>query len=324
MKKYKPIELEIMKRLLPLSRAIALFLLFGLPSTILSPFLGYVQTQMRRLRRRNQRIENVIFDLGGVLLNNSKKKAFLTIGISRFFAYIATLHNPFNVQKKLFNFLHTIKPLDPTIPKSYSPDGKHILPQLLIDWLSGTYSCSQIRGIVSSHVKSHPNSFKDRSERSLILSMALMIFTPKAIAASVYPTKKGIKFVKTCKEKGLNVYILSNFDAESFELIQKKHPELFGLFEKENIFVSGYHKTAKPALPFYQILLNNSNICPESCLLFDDQTENIKAAQQLGIQGIVCKKRKNLFSSELHFQTLEKQLNDLLEKQNKDLTYEIL
>lgn len=312
-----------MKRLLRLTRIIALFLLFGLPFTILTPILGYVSNQVRRLRRRNRRIENVIFDLGGVLLVNSKKKAFLNIGIARFFGYIATLHNPFKIEKKLFDVLHQIKPLDTDAPEAYSPSGKHLLPQLIIDWLSGTYSCAEIRTIIYSYVKNNPDAFNDKSEARFLLKAAITIFTPEAIASTVYPSKAGIKFVKSCKEKGLNVYILSNFDAESFDIIQKKYPELFDLFEQENIFVSGHHKTAKPALPFYEILLNKSDIDPETCIFFDDQTENIQAAQTVGIHGIVCKKRKNCFSSVLDFKSLEQQLEQILELQNRK-TYEVL
>ena len=175
-----------MKELRLIIKTITLFLFFWLPSTTLSPFFGSTKSHILELHRQNQRIENIIFDLGGVLLNNSKKNMIINVGIAKFFMYVASLNNPLNIEKKLFDFLHKIKPLDPKTPKTYSPNGKSLLPQLAVDWLSGYNSCKTIKNIIISHINNHPEICKSKSERSLLLKM-LDFYSPTTVPPS-YPT----------------------------------------------------------------------------------------------------------------------------------------
>ena len=70
------------------------------------------------------------------------------------------------------------------------------------------------------------------------------MFDP-AIRTDLYkPLKRGIAILEQCKELGHNVYLLSNIDIELIELLQKKHPEIFALFD--GMIISAAAKMIKP------------------------------------------------------------------------------
>lgn len=107
--------------------------------------------------------------------------------------------------------------------------------------------------------------------------------------------KKTVKFIKECKANGFGVYILSNWDSESFELFKNMHPELFDLFD--GIVISGDVHLIKPDPQIYQLIIDTYNLDPKTIVFIDDQVENIKAAQKFGIYSILCPRKKSLFSS---------------------------
>ena len=52
--------------------------------------------------------------------------------------------------------------------------------------------------------------------------------------------KNGFEFAKECKRKGHKLYVLSNWDKESFALVKQTHPEVFGLFDGIMILTTNY------------------------------------------------------------------------------------
>ena len=76
---------------------------------------------------------------------------------------------------------------------------------------------------------------------------------------------------------------LTNWSAETFPIAIKRF-EFLKLFE--GIVVSGEEKTRKPLPKIYEILLDRYQLIPKNCLFIDDNFDNIKAAEKLGIHSI--------------------------------------
>jgi len=256
-----------MNRIKLRKRTIALICLVTATIVALSPLFGKA---IRRISPSAQQpeIAYAIFDLGGVLMETNRKTAFVQIGITKLLRYIATLHNPRKIEEKLFQVLHEIRPLSPNAPKAYHPAGNILLPQILHDWLSGTYPVEQVRQEITTFIDERPDLFSGASECAVIRSLARMLFTPASMAKTQYPIKDGIAFVKKCKERGLTVFILSNFSAESFALVYEKHPELFSLFDEKNIFISAHMGTIKPDPAIYHTVLKTNNLDGAACVFF--------------------------------------------------------
>lgn len=96
---------------------------------------------------------------------------------------------------------------------------------------------------------------------------------------------------KELKEKGYNLYILSNFPKIPFEEV-KERDEFFGYFD--GAVVSAYVKHLKPEKAIYKKLLTNYSLNPEETLFIDDKLENIRSAEELGISGIHLKTPESL------------------------------
>lgn len=290
---------------------VLLFLLFGIQQLCLAPWVW-------PFFKKNQetsvpQIKNVIFDLGGVLMQTSNKQAVSHIGLSKILYYLLTFNNPKNIYPKLYSTLDLMLPLDPDGPQALTPDGSRLLPQIMRNWLSGDMTCSQCRDLSVSFIDEHKEAFKSTAERKLLQATITTTFTPEAIVDIQQVVADGIEFVKQCKDRGLKVFILSNLDAESYELLNKANPELFSLFEEKNIFVSGKMNLIKPDHAIYELLLSEAGLEADTCVFFDDQQENVMAARACGINAFQCRQKHG----QPDYASLEKQLNILMQSQER-------
>lgn len=92
-----------------------------------------------------------------------------------------------------------------------------------------------------------------------------------------------IDFVKKIRDRGYNTYILSNAPLEIPNYLKKLH--LIEYFDGK--IISAEEKLSKPNLEIYKLLLNKFNLNSEESLFIDDKLENIKAAEECGINGYV-------------------------------------
>ena len=106
--------------------------------------------------------------------------------------------------------------------------------------------------------------------------------------------------VKSLKDRGLKIYGLTNWSAETFPLISGRYP-IFSLLE--GYVVSGVEKCMKPQEKIYRILLERYGLKAEESIFIDDNPANIEGGKAVGIDGIV-------------FQTVE-QLKEELERKLK-------
>ena len=88
---------------------------------------------------------------------------------------------------------------------------------------------------------------------------------------------------KLTQETDYQVYALTNWSAETFEIALRKYDFLHWF---DGIVVSGTEKTRKPFPEFYHILLDRYSVEPQKALFLDDNLRNIEAARQLDIHAV--------------------------------------
>lgn len=101
-----------------------------------------------------------------------------------------------------------------------------------------------------------------------------------------------INLINKLKEKGFNIYILSNNNKEAINYLK-------GLDILKNIdgwIVSCDTHLMKPSEEIYKALLNKFNLNPHECYFIDDKEKNINAAKKLGIDGYIFKNTDDLIN----------------------------
>ena len=84
-------------------------------------------------------------------------------------------------------------------------------------------------------------------------------------------------------KKKYKLYGLTNWSAETISIAYKR----FSFFKEfDGIVVSGQEKMIKPSKQIYQLLLNRYNLKAEHTIFIDDNINNIKAAEEVGLYGI--------------------------------------
>jgi len=294
-----------------IARAVVLTFLFGIPLWLLGSVFGLMFGQ-KRPSEQKPTIKYAIFDLGNVLIKRNKVAEMRKIGLLRIIQYLATLHNPMRISRKMQETANLVCPIEDEHLKARTPDGTMPLPQIFRDWLSGKYSSEKTLERAIQFIDENPEQFRDKAERKFVEKALKLAFVPENLSKTLSPVKEGIKFVQECKDLGLEVLILSNLDAETYELMKIRYPALFELFEEENIFISAKLGVIKPDPQIYDVLLQNRGLDPQACVFFDDQKENIEAAQDCEINAILCPQKKKLFGSEPNIEHLRQELAQLI------------
>lgn len=232
--------------------------------------------------------KHIFFDVGQVLLNNSNTGAAKAVGVSHMFWYTVKhkkTPDSKDIQARLFDFIDYCTKR----PRGHALFNGQPLPGIMCDWAKGKIATSEILKIVTHYEKEAKEFFVSEEEKNLVFG-ALNLFKANIICNIQKPITKMIDLFKHACEKFPNqVYILSNWDRESAELIQTKFPQIFGLIPKEHVFFSGEIGELKPEKAVFEYVTNKLNIDPNSCILIDDNSENIKVAKTLGWKGILHK-----------------------------------
>ncbi len=99
------------------------------------------------------------------------------------------------------------------------------------------------------------------------------------------PIEQGVKTLHAVRNKGFNTYILSNL----FSLTHQRIAAYDFLKLFDGAVFSYQVKMIKPQKEIYNHLLTTYNLNAHECLFIDDLEANIKGAQNVGIDGIICK-----------------------------------
>lgn len=105
---------------------------------------------------------------------------------------------------------------------------------------------------------------------------------------SFKPIDGMVSLLKALKAKGYELHIMSNIGPRRFTYLQQRYPHIIGLFNKAKINNGDiHHLIKKPSLDYFNSYLQDYNPEGKQVLFIDDNKQNIKAANCLGIQTIL-------------------------------------
>ena len=210
-------------------------------------------------------ITTIIFDLGGVLLQEPERNLQNVLP--------AHLINGEDIRifNRMFEFAALVSRKD-----------------CKKNWFMGIESGHQIVQLIAEHIENpaHASFFKSEYEKDVIKHGAKYLLLPAPIASLTYLDMCGFEFVKLCKANGIRLLILSNWDPESFNSIKAKFPEIFSLFNEEDIFIPTIIGYMKPESGCYARVIEMGNLNPKKTLFIDDSEVNARAAISAGLQSI--------------------------------------
>ena len=98
------------------------------------------------------------------------------------------------------------------------------------------------------------------------------------------------KLINKIKSKKLKTFILSDNFKERTDYLEKKFPILVKNIGKR--YYSWQTGLLKPDSRAYQQILKENNLDSQECLYFDDEKDNVEAANKLGIKSFIFKEAK--------------------------------
>lgn len=93
-----------------------------------------------------------------------------------------------------------------------------------------------------------------------------------------------LEIIQDLKNKGVGVYGLTNWPAETFAEARRRFKTLANI---DKFVVSSAVKLAKPDPAIYKLLISKYDLKPEECVFIDDRKDNVDTAIRLGMSGIV-------------------------------------
>jgi 2-haloacid dehalogenase len=93
-----------------------------------------------------------------------------------------------------------------------------------------------------------------------------------------------IALVAELRAFGRPVYALSNWNAETFALVEHRHP-VFSWFD--GVVLSGREGVGKPDPAIYRLLCERHGFAPQDALFIDDAPANVAAAQAVGMRAVI-------------------------------------
>ncbi len=99
------------------------------------------------------------------------------------------------------------------------------------------------------------------------------------------PFPETYELIKELKEKGYNIYLLSNATPRFFD----RFLEVPAFKYFDGFFISSLYKMLKPNREIYEAFCNKFKVKPEECFFIDDLEANIKGAKDYGMNGFVFK-----------------------------------
>lgn len=255
---------------------IIIFCVLPLHTTLTKPTLNVIPA-----KENSKKV--IIFDLGDVVFKSSKAKQAYPL-ISTILAHPSIIFTmmTFDIRYELFALLSNILPDGSDAQVMYNQG--HKLPQIWIDWMIGKQTARYIETEALSYLT---KTDMDTNKKRVLRKVVQTVFNPKKLTAAQKPIKPIVKLIKQLKENGYKLYVLSNWDKESFPLMLQKHDKVFKLFN--GIMISGEAGIGKPNPHFYTTLLQKYHLDPHECIFIDDEPKNVETAQNLGITAILNK-----------------------------------
>lgn len=96
-----------------------------------------------------------------------------------------------------------------------------------------------------------------------------------------YIDNKVLSLINKLKRKGYKIYLLSNMNSHTYESI--KNSSLFDIVD--GYVLSYLEHQIKPYFSIYKTLVSRYNLIESECLFIDDNMNNIKTANKIGMLG---------------------------------------
>ncbi len=171
------------------------------------------------------------------------------------------------------------------------------LPLCFVQWNQGLISAAQafeqIRDYFT-HLDTQ-NYFKNSQHKKILFELLYDLFNSEKSLDAFKPIKSTVNLIQKLRKSGTyKLYILSNIDKETIDGLEALHKDIFSNFD--GIVTSCYSHFLKPDVAIFDYLFTKYGLNPRDCCFIDDQIENIKAAQGLGMETIHCVKPSALHS----------------------------
>lgn len=232
----------------------------------------------------------IIWDLGDVTLQTSRKKATPIVGLSnsiaRFLAYkiLKRGFDPADTQQVMFEFMDFRRGNPPHTAAKHRNlpmplDMREIMKGEKTATEMVNAACADCDLLADYFVKYHNSN---NSARQMIKG-ALRCLLPENLVQIQEVNPIMLELVRACKQaNNCELLILSNWDKESCDQLIADKPELFENFERDKITFSGNTGFMKPEPEIYNYVTDKYKLDPADCILIDDQPENIAAAHAAG------------------------------------------
>jgi glucose-1-phosphatase len=100
----------------------------------------------------------------------------------------------------------------------------------------------------------------------------------------LFPLDPNIRLLPALKKRGFKLYYLSNFPLDIFDEVRSGY-FFFRYFDGG--LISAEAKSSKPHPAIYKILFDKYSLLAEESLFIDDNEENVRTAESLGMKSIV-------------------------------------
>ncbi len=236
----------------------------------------------------------IVFDLGGVLFDTDRS-IVLNEQIGKYYTIrYALLHISFSsktMKTRWFAVLEQVAKNNNHTYAFHNEDGTPLevkdehgstIPSYMLEWMTGKRSNKELFDEIVFGIQ----ALKDLSysDKQFMINLT-KVFLPELFVASRKPIQQTVALLKSLKKKGYPLYVLSNWDKESFEKMLETYPEIFKLFD--GYIVSGIVHLAKPDPRIYKELERQF---PHAEYIFiDDQKDNLATARECGWNALKVK-----------------------------------
>lgn len=229
------------------------------------------------LLAKQRQYKNVVFDLDGVLLWTDNFKAGERIGFGHAAAYLLW-HKKKPTVHKLFEPLYDVAHLS----TDKSVGRGEPMPGILVDWQTGAQSNEAIHRAIRRHLKKKKFGYPTGK---ILRNTLRMMFDPHKLVSTRKILRDGVDLFDEAVRGSQKVYILSNWDRESFDHLVTAFPFIE---HADGYMVSGQEGMLKPNANFYEHFLKTFGLKPEETIFFDDEPANVEGARKVGIRAYHC------------------------------------
>ncbi|MFC1841822.1 HAD-IA family hydrolase [Candidatus Dependentiae bacterium] len=229
---------------------------------------------------------NIIFDIDGVLFKENKLKIARKSGLLKLLWYLITHNkNPVKIGYEAFKKMHEAWGTDKKPALMYK---KHPMPECIAQWMKGFISNKALLEQVDKFFENLTKIqfFASEFEKNIIKQTLKIILDESEIPKNTKPIEPMIKLVEHIKKSSNhNLFIISNYAKQASHFLIQQHKEFFSLFD--DIIISANIGMMKPDAEIFHYFLDKHKAKAGQCIFIDDQEQNVKAAQILGIKSLL-------------------------------------